>query len=182
MLIILDIDETLIHTFSDKLNQNPDLEHLPNFILEDKQYFVKLRPYVNDFLKYVFDNFEVAIWSAASLDYIEEIIKILGYNLTDFKFVYSKNNCTITYDYNLMEYVLCKKLHKISKRYNLEQVLIIDDLAQTAKFNYGNLINIKTYTTSNTDTELLKLISYLHTLKNKTNVRKIEKRNWDINF
>jgi RNA polymerase II subunit A small phosphatase-like protein len=64
--------------------------------------------------------------------------------------------------------------------YDLNKVLIVDDIVETAVNNYGNLIQIKTFTDDTDDTELLKLISYLEKIKNEPNYRRIEKRGWSV--
>ena len=60
------------------------------------------------------------------------------------------------------------------------KVLIVDDKSETAVNNYGNLIQIKPFTDDLNDTELLKLISYLETIKDESNYRRIEKRGWSV--
>ena len=56
--------------------------------------------------------------------------------------------------------------------------MIVDDVLATAQNNWGNLILIKPFTDDDSDTELLKLISYLETIKNSSNFRRIDKRGW----
>jgi len=64
--------------------------------------------------------------------------------------------------------------------YDLDRILIVDDIRETAVNNYGNLILIKPFTDNTDDTELLKLISYLQTIKDEPNYRRIEKRGWSL--
>jgi RNA polymerase II subunit A small phosphatase-like protein len=54
----------------------------------------------------------------------------------------------------------------------------VDDIYETAENNYGNLIKISTFACQANDTELLKLMSYLETIKDKPDLRRIEKRGW----
>ena len=53
-----------------------------------------------------------------------------------------------------------------------------DDSPEKTQGNYGNAIYPNEFTGSPEDDELLYLLKYLKTLKDKTNVRGIEKRGW----
>jgi len=181
-LIILDIDETLIHSewlLNDSLEENQyDFKFQLGDTDLDFSFFTLKRPYLNEFLDYVFSNFDVAIWTAASHDYATEILKKINIPLKNLKFFYSKNSCTLKLDYDTNKYYGVKNLSKISKKFDLNKVLIIDDIQKTAVNNYGNLIKIKPFENNLNDTELLKLISYLELIKNEPNYRRIEKRGW----
>lgn len=183
-LLILDLDETLIHTerMPDHMSDQFDWD----FKWEssgDSSYFTKKRPYLEQFLKFAFENFDIAVWTAASEDYARNILKNIDIEESILKFFYTKENCTLRADNRYGsysgQYYGVKNLNKLKRKgYDLNQVLILDDVRETAENNWGNLILIKPYTYGNVDTELLKLISYLETIKNTTNVRSIEKRGW----
>ena len=75
MQIILDLDETLIHTSMDWLGRCPDF----SFRLYSEIYHIYLRPGLFAFLKFLIRNFEVHIWTAADKTYARCILKrILG--------------------------------------------------------------------------------------------------------
>jgi Dullard-like phosphatase family protein len=181
-LLILDIDETLIHTESVPDDYADMYDY--DFIMSSRkgsQYYTKKRPYLDQFLTYAFTNFDVAVWTAAGEDYAKLVLSNIGVNVSDLKFLYTKENCTLKLDYELGSYYGVKNLNKIKNKYDLNQVLIVDDIALTAKNNYGNLIQVKSFVNDYDDTELLKLISYLETIKDVENVRSIEKRGWSNN-
>jgi RNA polymerase II subunit A small phosphatase-like protein len=178
-LLILDIDETLIHTESDEFSN-----HIYDFKFNgnrESSYYTKKRPYLDQFLDYAFENFDIAIWTAAGEDYAKEIIKNIGILESSLKFLYTKDKCTIKFNIEYLKYYGVKNLNKLKKKgYDLNKVLIIDDIRDTAINNYGNLILIKSFKDDNNDTELLKLISYLQKIKDEPNYRRIEKRGWSI--
>jgi RNA polymerase II subunit A small phosphatase-like protein len=181
--LILDLDETLIHTESVPDDYADMYDY--DFIMPSKrgsQYYTKKRPYLDQFLTYAFENFDVAVWTAAGEDYAKLVLSNIGVNLSDLKFLYTKDNCTLKIDYygqHSGSYYGVKNLNKLKKKgYDLDQVLIVDDIAATASNNYGNLVLIKPFVNDYDDTELLKLISYLETIKDSSNVRRIEKRGW----
>lgn len=181
-LIILDLDETLIHTESVPLEYETHYDFDFKFKGNGKSfYYTKKRPYLEQFLNYVLDKFEVAVWTAAGEEYAVEILKGINLDTSKLKFFYTQDNCTIKLSFDYSDYYGVKNLNKLKKKgYDLDRVLIIDDKSETAVNNYGNLIQIKPFTDDLDDTELLKLISYLETIKDESNYRRIEKRGWSV--
>jgi len=181
-LLILDIDETLIHTDTVPLEYEKHLDFDFKFKgVGNSLYYVKKRPYLDEFLNYAFENFDIAIWTAAGAEYADEILKAIGLDKSKLKFFYTQENCTLKLSYDYSNYFGVKNLQKLRKKgYDLNKVLIVDDIAETAVNNYGNLIQIKAFTDDTDDTELLKLISYLEKIKNEPNYRRIEKRGWSV--
>jgi len=67
ILLVLDLDETLVYSTKSRLFESED------FIVAD--YFVYKRPGLENFLKYIEQNFWVAIWTSSTEEYAEEVIK-----------------------------------------------------------------------------------------------------------
>lgn len=61
-------------------------------------------------------------------------------------------------------------------------MLIVDDTPEKCVRNFGNAIYAIAFEGNPEDAELEKLGRYLLTLKDKDNVRHIEKRNWRMNI
>ena len=180
-ILILDIDETLIHS------ERYDYEIIDfDFEIdlgESSKYFTYKRPFLDQFFAYIFENFQVGIFSTASYDYIIEILKNCNIDPNTFNFIWDREYCNTKFNTTTYERDYVKNLSKISKSFGLliDKMIIIDDKRETALNNYGNLINIKPFMFDKNDTELLKLISYLEKIKNIENVRNIEKRGWSDN-
>ncbi len=172
-LIVLDIDETLIHSYEKEVS---DFDF--KFNSDEDIFYTKKRPFLDEFIEYCFDNFKVAVWTSADRDYASQILKNIGITESDLLFFYSRENCSIKLDHELGIYIDIKPLNKIKDKISLDKVLIIDDKPETARNNYGNLIRIKAFKDDNDDSELLKLISYLEKIKNEPDFRRIEKRGW----
>ncbi len=145
----------------------------------NKRTGINSRPYVSEFLAYCSQNFNLAIWTAASLTYAKIIAEKLFKDI-ELEFIWSKEQCTKEYDAELMEYFAIKNLNKLKQHgYKMPEILIIDNTPETAIKNYGNLIQIKDWEGDREDTELLKLVDYLDTIKNHEDIRTIDKRNWN---
>ncbi|MCR6641180.1 MAG: HAD family hydrolase [Sporocytophaga sp.] len=67
ILLILDLDETLVHATKTELDRKAD------FIVFN--YHIYKRPFLDQFIRFCSGNFRLAIWSSASDDYVEEVVK-----------------------------------------------------------------------------------------------------------
>ncbi|MEM7039996.1 MAG: HAD family hydrolase, partial [Bacteroidota bacterium] len=153
-LLILDLDETLIHA-----RKRPH-SHPPDF--ETDYYFVYIRPGLADFLTTAAQHFDLAIWSSAGDDYVHEIVAHIQPPGIEFQFVWGRSRCTKTRDYELDEYVYEKRLKKVKRKgYALEQILIVDDSREKLRANYGNAIYMKPFLGEQADEELELLGAYL---------------------
>ena len=170
-LLILDLDETLIFA-----NETP-LEYESDFPIG--QFFVYKRPYLQEFIEFCLENFEVAVWTSSTRNYATKIVEELFPNPNELVFLWTRGRCTISYDEEERENCYEKKMKKIRRRgYNLKQVIVVDDSPEKWRNSYGNLVLVKPFFGEPDDNELQKLIVYLEKLKSAENVRKIEKRNW----
>ena len=172
-LLILDIDETLIFASETPCSRPHD------FIVGDK-YFVYKRPFVEQFLAWSFQNFDVAVWTSATDDYAAEIVaNVFPQSDLDLLFLWSRERCTPSLDSESRETLLEKKLTKLRRRgHKLESVIVVDDTPQMWRNSYGNLVRVKPYFGGLEDDELENSTLYLGILKNLENVRKVDKRNW----
>lgn len=187
LLLILDLDETLIHASSTELDRPAD------FHLFD--YHIYLRPHLEEFLINCSEHFKLAIWSSASDDYVAEVTKRIVPSSIPLDFIWGRSRCTYCFhnaafeesgytDYH-SHYDYVKVLKKLRRYgYDLNKVLIVDDTPAKSKRNYGNAIYPQEYRGQPQDTELTSLLAYLINLKDAESVRSIEKRDWKnrLNF
>ena len=174
-LLVLDIDETLIHATENPVNDEWDFQV--------EQYYVYKRPYLDLFLDYCESNFEVGLWTSAEGGFARFVVGGIfrkGYPL---RFVWSIERCTEVFNPVLYDFSYIKNLKKLKRKgYKLEEVIMIDDTPSKLRKNYGNLIAIDEYRAQNDDKELLRIINYLDDLKNAPNIRTIEKRGWKYRY
>jgi RNA polymerase II subunit A small phosphatase-like protein len=181
-LLILDLDETLIHATTEKVREDFDFQVY--------QYFIYQRPGLAAFLTQCAEHFQLAVWSSASDDYVQAIVKQIVPPSLSLAFVWGRSRCTrfrlpevdeqgfLTLDYS-SKYEFAKRLKKVRRRgFDLNKTLIVDDTPEKVSQNYGNAIYIKPYLAEPSDAELTRLADYLLTLKDAVNVRRIEKRHW----
>ncbi len=108
MLIVLDLDETLIHS-SERL-----LERSPDFIIDE--FFVYKRPYLDAFLDHLFGRFEVGVWTSGGAEYAEAVAThMLGPRRAALQFFFTRSRCTRRYDPEMHQYYYPKDLKKVKR-------------------------------------------------------------------
>jgi TFIIF-interacting CTD phosphatase-like protein len=168
--IILDLDNTLLNslTFKEVKNFSQSKAKLFDYVDMDKSYRVYLRPYLQKFLDFLFENYNVSIWTAASKSYatfiIDNIILIkperkLDLVLFSYHCSYSKKFLKCAKDIMMLWEEL--KL----KGYTRENTTILDDLPEIHKTLPNYTIKAKYFDVlqrgSENDKFLLNLISKL---------------------
>ena len=180
ILLVLDLDETLIHAREEPLDRPAD------HVVYD--YHIYRRPHLEAFLDGCFEYFAVGIWSSASDDYVQAVAELIVPKRNRLEFIWGRSRASLSrvqfddgasfFDpWNHRHYL--KPLVKL-KRFGwpLERILIVDDTPEKCVRNYGNAIYPREFEGEPDDNELLLLRRYLETLKATENVRKVEKRHW----
>jgi RNA polymerase II subunit A small phosphatase-like protein len=180
ILLILDLDETLIHA------RETPLERPPDFVVYG--YHVYRRPHLDHFLAQALSHFDVAIWSSASDDYVRAVVDSIFPDPSLLQFVWGRSRATLRRVYqDESGYMIdpwdhnhyLKPLTKVRRAgWNIERVLIVDDTPEKCLRNYGNAIYPRPYEGAIDDEELMLLESYLLSIKDHENVRRFEKRRW----
>ena len=174
-LLILDMDETLIHATEHELDRDSDFRV--------GSYFVYERPYLKEFLAFCQQHFKIGIWTTAGSEFAQAVFESAFPQNYPVEFIWSRKQCTRAYDPELMESYYIKNLAKLKRKgYLLEQIIMVDDTPRKLERNYGNLVRIKSWMGEANDGELLRLKSYLLELKEIENIRAAEKRGWETNY
>ena len=179
---VLDIDQTLIASepITDWDFENPENKKIAlKFALHNMEdyYMVFERPYLQEFLDYLFRNYNVVIWTAASKDYalwiINKIIlaedpkRRLDFIFFSYHCELSKNECRR----GPKDLALLWKIFAL-KGYTKDNTFIIDDLPAVCKLQKCNCIPVKPFEVleegSENDTVLKDLIPRLEKIKKKT--------------
>ena len=167
--VILDLDETLIsatsYDESNHLHNRDKNMNLFTYHHMSGDYIIAERPHVQKFLDFLFSNFNVSVWTAASKSYALFVI----------------NNVILSRDKRKLDYILYSSHCDISKNstgciknleqlfhiygYNKNNTLIIDDNLEVFSKQSNKVINIKPFISlkdkSEKDTELLKIEKFL---------------------
>lgn len=174
--IILDLDNTLLSAVpledfswdgkTKKKSLKFDIHNMEEY------YIIFERPYLQSFLTFLFKNFNVSVWSAASKDYVLFIVKeiiLKNHPERNLDYIFFSYHCN--WSKNKMKGI--KKLDMIwdifkIKGFDESNTFIIDDLPEVQKIQPCNCLSIKEFEFdeegSENDEELKKLIDRLKKL------------------
>lgn len=185
-LIILDLDATLISAqslekYDASKNKRKAAKFNKQFTMDD-YYKVFARPHLDVFLDYIFSNFSVAVWTAASqlyaLSIIENLIltkpdRHLDFILFDYHNEHSIDNASGTKDLKYLE-----SFYGINE---YDDMVIIDDFEDVVAVNKDRAIKAPFFEfkkrNSHNDAFLLKIIPKLKKFKQKKSSEKMKPSN-----
>lgn len=174
ILLIMDLDSTLIYASETEIHKPYDYKVF--------QFFIYLRPYFLRFLKSVSGCFSLAVWSAGSDKYVQNIVEKVFPPDISFDFVWARSRCSFEgYSADIVnENDLYSKNLNILKRfgYKMDKVLLMDDSPGICLMNRKNSIHIQPFLGSAADSELLHLDEYLLKIYHEKNVMELDLINW----
>ena len=183
-LLILDLDETLVHSSFQPLgidhnNKIIEPDIFLKILFDNKYYnlYVLTRPYINEFLKEMSKLFIIYIFTASIKEYANPLLNEIDKNHIISKRLF-RDSCTITKD---GKYV--KNLNILN--YNLKDVILLDNNPISYSFNKTNGIPIKSWHNDKNDKELIKIGHFLNFISSVDDVRYYIQRiveNDEINY
>ena len=167
--LLLDLDETLVHSSFKPLQEKPDINFTIYFQNKPHIINVLIRPYVQEFLKKMSELYEIVIFTASVPQYANPLLDILDKN----KYIYHRlyrQHCISLYG------LFIKDLRRIGR--DLKNTIILDNNPISYLLNQENGIPIKTWHSDKTDQELIKLIPLFEYLSKKeiSDIREIIKK------
>ncbi len=171
LLLVLDLDETLIHATDAPTARAPDHKVFG--------YSVYRRPGLDAFIREAGRHFMLGVWTSSSADYAHAICSLVFPDPTALQFIWARDKCTRRRNFESQDVVYVKRLVKLRRYgYDLSRVLVIDDSPEKHPGNYGNLVRVTPFEGDPRDEELAHLASYLAVLAKEPDMRRIEKRGW----
>lgn len=187
--IVLDLDETLVHTFdtisdskANAIREDPDYIRVRDriYMIDVNDPFTRkgeghhiymwgiIRPHAKEFLDFCFEYFKVvAIWTAGTKSYAKEIVTELAKRTSEPNIVYSKDECVDSSGHCSFK-DLAKMIAECNATMNLSNTFIVDDRLDNFIPNPNNGILIPPYEVysnkqsilSDNDDMLLRLIKW----------------------
>jgi len=173
MLIVLDLDETLVHSTLEPLSRPAD------FLTG--AHYTYVRPGARDLIAFCRRNFRVGVWTSSTRDYAHVIVGELFGSDPRLEFFWTRERCDQARQVlGWTSTVYWKKdLTRLRDHgFALEQVLVIDDSPHAYRSNSHNLIPVLPFYGDAEDRELIHLAGYLPALLDVTDVQTIDKRTW----
>jgi TFIIF-interacting CTD phosphatase-like protein len=171
LLVVFDLDETLIHA---TLRIAPGMADFMS-----GPHPCAIRPHAIGLVEECLDRYDVAVWTSAGSLHAETVVSELFGDDAPLRFVWSAQHCTPYRNHETFEDVSLKNLHKLRRKgINLDRVIAIDDTPEKHQRSYGNLLRVQPWMGDREDTELDDVRRYLRWLDGQPSTRRVEKRGW----
>lgn len=169
-LLIIDLDETLIHsqTYEQESNYFLDKCFNADYHIYEKEFCfsIKIRPYLKDFLINSSKKFNLILLSASNIKYIEKVLKTLEIEKY-FYLVLDEQFCIQFGKINIKELEVFRQLYDDNCE---SEILIIDNNIFSFSFNIKQGILISSFKDNSNDKELILLEEYLDFLLNSKKI------------
>lgn len=176
-LLVLDLDETLIHSSSTQYENVGETFRVFNF-------HVHLRPGLEHFLQTVFAHFKVAVWTSADYEYARQIVKQVFPPEHSLEYLWAREDCAWRYVPELDKYEYLKDFKELKERgWNLDRTIAVDDSPEKHVDQSDNLILIPAWVGETDDDDLPLLADYLvdeilPRIKAGQSITSFEKQHW----
>lgn len=163
--LILDLDETLIHSLSKGGKMSS--AHMVEVKLGHHAilYYVHKRPHCDTFLKRVSLWYDVVIFTASVQEYADPVIDWLEQERVYFKARFYRQHCTFRYGAYMKDLSIAEP--------DLSKAIIVDNSPLSYRMNEENAIPIEGWISDPSDNDLLYLIPVLQSLHLVNDVRSL---------
>ena len=171
-LLILDLDETLIHADLDYTYEGKIKYDTVLYFDSDEENNIPIpliiRPEMYQFLNYASKEFDLVIFTASDQQYADTIINYIEKDKKYFKMRLYRNNCIF-----IEPGLYIKDLRIFSDYKKMEDIIILDN----SLFSFANQLNngilITSFFDDKTDTFLSNVKDYLDYIKNEKDIREL---------
>lgn len=173
-LLVLDLDETLIHA---RGRSERDLPWPPHRRVA--QYRVWLRPGVGAFMDEVLDRFvAVGVWTSATMEYAVAMLERVV-DRKQLRFIYARDRCVQGFDADARENYWVKDIAELDGfGFDAHQILVVDDKPRGLERSLDNLVQVPPFEGDPEDRVLDQLLPVLDDLGRSADVRELDTRGW----
>jgi RNA polymerase II subunit A small phosphatase-like protein len=171
ILIVADLDETLIHSTSSESERSADFKF--------GEHYVYVRPYLSTFIQKCTEFFDFAVWSSGGETYVNSILSRIIPPSIELRFVWTRSAFVNGKVFIPGMLGAAKNLNRlIANGFKPSTVLIIDDNPDDSVIEFGNVLQVQPYRGQPEDCELLLLSQYLEKLKFVKDTLSIASTSW----
>ena len=177
-LLILDLDETLIHsdldfTLKEKISKYDTILYFNSDEEKNIPIPLLIRPWTKEFLDYAVQEFDLVIFTASDKQYANEIIDFIEKDKKYFKMRLYRNHCVF-----IEPGLYIKDLRIFSDFKKIEDIIILDN----SLFSFANQLNngilITSFFSDLNDTFLENVKCYLEYIKIQKDIRLMNKESF----
>jgi len=147
-----------------------------------------MRPFLHEFLTSAYKNYDIVIWSATSMKWIEEKMKLLGVSKhSDYKIAFYLDSLAMitieTQKYGVIEVKPLGVVWGKYSHYTPSNTIMFDDLRRNFLMNPQNGLKIRPFRQAHqnrdTDRELVRLTSYLEDIAALEDISSLNHGKWE---
>lgn len=161
--LVLDLDETLVHSTLDGSSHTSDFVFPVTLGPVTHMVAVRKRPHLNTFLSRVSDLYEVVVFTASQQVYAEQLLDIVDPKSKWIRHRVYRDSCVV-WEGNYL-----KDLTVLGR--DLAHTIIIDNSPQAFGFQLENGVPIESWYDDDSDQELLRLLPFLEEIAHVDDVR-----------
>lgn len=150
--------------------------------------FELMRPYLHEFLTSAYQNYDIVIWSATSMKWIEEKMKLLGVSTHPaYKILFYLDSLAMitvhTPKYGLVQVKPLGVIWGKYEQFSARNTIMFDDIRRNFLMNPGNGLKIRPFKHAHLnrdkDSELLRLAKYLQQIASEEDLSSLDHRSWE---
>lgn len=159
--LVLDLDETLVHS---SFKPVPNADYVISVEIDNKvtDVYVIKRPFVDEFMDAVGEEFEVVVFTASLAKYADPLLDLLDPKENIRIRLFRDSCCPFEGNY-------VKDLSRLGR--DLPETIIVDNSPHSYIFQPENAVPIGTFIGDEKDRELLDLMPFLSSIKDVDDVR-----------
>jgi len=147
-----------------------------------------MRPYLHEFLETAYQDYDIAIWSATNMKWIEEKMKLLGCTTnTNYKLAFYLDSRAMisveTEKYGLVDVKPLGVIWGKYPQYSAQNTIMFDDLRRNFLMNPQNGLKIRPFREAHknrsTDNELVGLAKYLSLIAKLEDLSDLRHSRWE---
>ena len=177
-IALFDLDETLVHCVKDKKGLNGDSVNIKLPTNKVVNVGLNIRPHWKEALDLIKKHYHIVIYTASHQSYADAVLDYMDKENKYFQYRLYRNHC-VQCDVNGIKFYV-KDLDTLNEKYNLKDVVLIDNSVLSFAYHLNNGIPIVPYIDQKEDSQLLMLAYYLVSIANFNDLTEENKKHINI--
>ena len=177
-IALFDLDETLVHCTKEQKGLNGDSVKIKLPTNKIVNVGLNIRPHWKEALDIIKKHYHIVVYTASHQSYADAVLDYLDKENKYFQYRLYRNHC-VQCDVDGIKFYV-KDLDTLNEKYNLKDVVIIDNSVLSFAYHLNNGIPIVPYIEQKEDSQLLMLAYYLVSIANYDDLTEENKKHINI--
>ena len=177
-IALFDLDETLVHCTKEQKGLNGDSVKIKLPTNKIVNVGLNIRPYWKEALDLIKSHYHIVVYTASHQSYADAVLDYLDSENKYFQYRLYRNHCVQCDVEGIKFYV--KDLDTLNEKYNLKDVVLIDNSVLSFAYHLNNGIPIVPYIDQKEDSQLMMLAYYLLSIANFDDLTEENKKHINI--